>query len=160
MVTERIFSGARTNIFELSKYSEYYLTYLINTLSSSIETDCTNNNFSLFQTINRMKGPIATHDPKLIEIIRKKYLIPPSREEYNFRLEQSSRNPYISSFLLKSIIKVLFSEYSGGFFVEAGALDGEYMSHTLELEQQHGWTVDFKTQIVYSMYRINYIMTS
>lgn len=40
---------------------------------------------------------------------------------------------------LDRIIKTLFDHKSDGFFVEAGALDGEYLSNTLYLEREKGW---------------------
>lgn len=89
----------------------------------------------------RMKGPIEPDDPKLINIIREKYLFPPSKEPYNFRYKEGERNPYISARLIKSVVNDFYADKRGGFFVEAGALDGEYMSHTLRLERTQGWQV-------------------
>ncbi|XP_037794222.1 uncharacterized protein LOC119589709 [Penaeus monodon] len=37
-------------------------------------------------------------------------------------------------------LKKLFADQRGGFFVEAGALDGEYLSNTLWLERDLGWS--------------------
>lgn len=34
----------------------------------------------------------------------------------------------------------LFSDAPRGFFLEAGALDGEFISNTLYLERELGWT--------------------
>ena len=39
-----------------------------------------------------------------------------------------------------SYLDVLFGDKSGGFFVEAGAFDGELFSNTLLLEKNRGWT--------------------
>ena len=37
-------------------------------------------------------------------------------------------------------LDVMFGDKSGGFFVEAGAFDGELFSNTLLLEKNRGWT--------------------
>ncbi|KAG7168827.1 Star-like 13 [Homarus americanus] len=42
--------------------------------------------------------------------------------------------------LLRLLRERLFSDTPPGFFLEAGALDGEFISNTLYLEQQLGWT--------------------
>ncbi|KAK7082407.1 hypothetical protein SK128_022335 [Halocaridina rubra] len=42
-------------------------------------------------------------------------------------------------FLHQHILR-LFGDYSPGFFIEAGALDGEYLSNTLHLEAEYGWS--------------------
>ena len=34
----------------------------------------------------------------------------------------------------------LFFQKRKGFFIEAGANDGEFISNTLELEKKYGWT--------------------
>ena len=87
-----------------------------------------------------MKGPLQPTDPQLLRLIRNKFLFPPSKEEYNFRYDEEKRNGYISGVLIRSIVEDFFATKQNGFFIEAGALDGEYMSHTLRLEQYQGWT--------------------
>lgn len=45
--------------------------------------------------------------------------------------------------MINSILEDLYSSEDKldiGFFVEAGALDGEYLSNTMWLEQNRGWT--------------------
>ena len=100
-----------------------------------------------------MKGPLKPFDPELIEFIRTHYLIRPSHEPYSFRYASPYRNAYISGQLTTSIVKDLFGHKRGGFFVEAGALDGEYMSHTLAMEMQLGWSVSGK----YTMQSNNHV---
>ncbi|XP_047736805.1 uncharacterized protein LOC108680959 [Hyalella azteca] len=103
----------------------------------------------------RMRGPLMADDPRLIEYIKHHLLLPPSRLPYNLTIASSRRNVYLSAIFIASIVRQLFSVYFSaifiasivrqlfrgkkGFFVEAGALDGEYMSHTLNLELQLGW---------------------
>jgi len=88
---------------------------------------------------HRMKGPLSADDPTLLNIIRDRYLTPPSTKPYNFSYSERGRNAYISSQLMNALVKNLFGSRRGGFFVEAGALDGEYMSHTIDLETKLGW---------------------
>lgn len=75
-------------------------------------------------------------------------LNPPSSEPYNLkadRLDPAERLYNAYRFRdhgwsdLDRIIKTLFDHKSNGFFVEAGALDGEYLSNTLYLERERGW---------------------
>ncbi|XP_047736021.1 uncharacterized protein LOC108677661 [Hyalella azteca] len=86
----------------------------------------------------RMRGPLMADDPRLIEYIKHHLLLPPSRLPYNLTIASSRRNVYLSAIFIASIARQLFRGKKG-FFVEAGALDGEYMSHTLNLELQLGW---------------------
>ncbi|KAK7076642.1 hypothetical protein SK128_015311 [Halocaridina rubra] len=92
----------------------------------------------------RIRGPLPSDDDRLLNLVRREYLYPPSNLAYNlskwddptykkFSKEDTWR--YIHFYLVK-----LFSDSKPGFFVEAGALDGEYLSNTLWLEQYVGWT--------------------
>lgn len=96
--------------------------------------------FFFLQIGIQMRGPLSPEDPKLIAKIRDKFLFPPSESPYNFRYTKDTRNLYLSGILIGDILKSFYRDKRGGFFVEAGALDGEYMSHTLTLEQEQGWT--------------------
>lgn len=86
-----------------------------------------------------MKGPLHPDDPRLIQRIKDEYLIPPSTKPYSLSYNSGERNPYISGIFIGSVVKDFFKNKHNGFFVEAGALDGEFMSHTLELELKLGW---------------------
>ncbi|MCL4162799.1 UNVERIFIED_CONTAM: hypothetical protein GTU68_019451, partial [Idotea baltica] len=71
-----------------------------------------------------------------IELLKLKYLQEPSHKPYNLSkdaeyiaLKQAYSWPFLDHFL-----QILFGNETGGFFLEAGALDGEYLSNTLRLE--------------------------
>ncbi|MBX7200515.1 MAG: FkbM family methyltransferase [Rhodospirillaceae bacterium] len=50
------------------------------------------------------------------------------------------RASYSQSGQDRYVAEVLFKERRGGFFVEAGAADGLWISNTLLLERKYGWT--------------------
>lgn len=93
------------------------------------------------ETWSRLAGPLAADDPKVLQILQRNFLEPPSSLPYNLSASSWSGGgrdfswPWIHKHLVK-----LFGEQRGGFFVEAGALDGEYLSNTLWLERRQGWT--------------------
>ncbi|XP_064117630.1 uncharacterized protein LOC135223052 [Macrobrachium nipponense] len=74
------------------------------------------------------------------------YIIPPSNQPYSLSGSNDNHMAYnmyqswVTSWnYLKEVIKAIFSDEPPGFFVEAGALDGEYISNTLDLERLSGW---------------------
>ena len=73
-------------------------------------------------------------------------MIPPSTQPYSLQYKEKGtfihdyRNTYLGYAIVDSVLVDLFSEKKDGFFVEAGALDGEYLSNTLRLEQEQNWT--------------------
>ncbi|KAL3831893.1 hypothetical protein ACJMK2_023587 [Sinanodonta woodiana] len=78
---------------------------------------------------------VPMDDPRLIQIIRDYYLDPPSQEPYTLenpgRLEYSNgQTPFVDSRL---------NYIEGGFYVEAGALNGEKGSNTLFFEKVRKW---------------------
>ncbi|XP_064087954.1 protein Star-like isoform X2 [Macrobrachium nipponense] len=77
------------------------------------------------------------HHPDLVSYIRQLHLVGPSPGPYNLK------NPDVLDFSQngqsKQIEKILHGKH-GGFFVEAGAYNGEELSNTLYLERQLGWT--------------------
>ncbi|XP_076050463.1 protein Star-like [Oratosquilla oratoria] len=85
-----------------------------------------------------LRGPVTfdQDDPRLIQIIQKKFLHPPSTEPYNLK---SPDNDDPSMGQSEEIRKIL-GEKRNGFFVECGALDGETRSNTLVFEKKFGWS--------------------
>ncbi|KAL4227102.1 hypothetical protein ACF0H5_015076 [Mactra antiquata] len=84
--------------------------------------------------LNALK--VDADDPRLIEIIRKYFIDPPSTLPYNLNfLGQEDKSmgqaPIVDSWLKNK---------KHGFFVESGAFDGETGSNTLFFEQARGWT--------------------
>lgn len=81
-------------------------------------------------------------DPRVVAGLKRWFLDPPSTLPYNL-----STNPlYLAAshmatwpFIHKNLLR-LFSRERKGFFVEAGALDGQQLSNTLWLEQELNWT--------------------
>ena len=98
--------------------------------------------------------PLDQWSPSLAQIVRE-VVIPPSKLPYN--LVNGNRDP---SYGQAQLIKKLFRGKVGsqcnypkegkiinqtffqrnGFFIEAGALDGELLSNTLSLEKDLGWS--------------------
>ncbi|XP_069193568.1 protein Star-like [Procambarus clarkii] len=83
------------------------------------------------QVLARLRGPLAADDPRVLDILHHQYLTPPSTRPYNL---------FGTSNFTMSNIQKLYSNQRGGFFVEAGAYDGERISNTLHLEKELGWT--------------------
>ncbi|XP_018019482.1 uncharacterized protein LOC108675939 isoform X2 [Hyalella azteca] len=78
---------------------------------------------------------LKQHEPKLIEIIRTKYLKPPSLKPY--QLLTGKDNP--SQVGQPTEILKILGRIRDGFFIESGAFDGEVYSNSLVLEKTLGW---------------------
>ncbi|XP_045606359.2 uncharacterized protein [Procambarus clarkii] len=96
-----------------------------------------------------LQGPPSPDDPRLLRLVRQKYVVAPSTAPYNLKEESGSlldndylsyRNTTLGWQTLHKLVVELFEQRPAGFFVEAGALDGEYLSNTVYLERQKGWT--------------------
>ncbi|XP_076042253.1 protein Star-like [Oratosquilla oratoria] len=90
----------------------------------------------------RARGPLMQADnADLVQLLRSRYLDPPSRKPYNL----STFPPYLMEYQtfewkgIKGSLQRLFEDKKRGFFLEAGALDGQYLSNTLYLEHELGW---------------------
>ena len=75
------------------------------------------------------------NDPKLINKI-KELIDPPSEKDYNF-----VKKPDLTGQFGQALeIEKLFEGRRNGFFIEAGAFNGEDISNTLLFEMKHNWT--------------------
>ncbi|XP_076042039.1 protein Star-like [Oratosquilla oratoria] len=80
----------------------------------------------------RARGPLMQADnADLVQLLRSRYLDPPSRKP---------STKHSNGRRLKDFLQRLFGDKKRGFFLEAGALDGQYLSNTLYLEQELGWS--------------------
>ncbi|XP_064108017.1 protein Star-like [Macrobrachium nipponense] len=81
------------------------------------------------------------NDSRVIKVVREKYLTPPSPLPYNMSTDPAYNNYSRSASwnYINHYVKQLFADQKNGFFVEAGALDGEFLSNSLWLEQSLRW---------------------
>ncbi|KAL5011585.1 hypothetical protein ScPMuIL_010136 [Solemya velum] len=75
-------------------------------------------------------------DPKLLELIRNIWIDPPSTEDYHLYNPSAFQSQFREDVTVRSMLE----EQRDGFFVEAGAADGETISTTLSFERAHNWT--------------------
>ncbi|KHJ42316.1 hypothetical protein D918_07655 [Trichuris suis] len=78
-------------------------------------------------------------DPRLLEHVRKHYLIPPASRSEPYNLVDSGRI-FFAQKKQDQVVAKLFNGKKNGFFIEAGAYDGETYSNTLYFERQLNWT--------------------
>ncbi|XP_068201732.1 uncharacterized protein [Palaemon carinicauda] len=91
----------------------------------------------------RLKGPFEMDSQQVVKTIRLNHLTAPSSLPLNLTRQNDirySNNQYEYGWkFFHFYSQQFFSEHRHGFFIEAGALDGEFLSNTLWLEQHLGW---------------------
>ena len=80
---------------------------------------------------------LSQDNNELIEIIQDKLILKPSSEEYNLSdpklwIKGQHGQPFE--------VEKIFKGKKNGFYIEAGAFDGEAFSNTLLFELKHNWT--------------------
>ncbi|KAL7640995.1 UNVERIFIED_CONTAM: hypothetical protein RMT77_008132 [Armadillidium vulgare] len=82
-------------------------------------------------------------NPQLVSYLYSEYLKPPSNLTYNFtyRYLSTVKAPFLLNMMFHNFLYDTFKDSDEpGFFVEAGALNGEVASNTLWLEYKKNWT--------------------
>ncbi len=97
------------------------------------EAGCSDSLLTINESLNRLNQD----DPVLIDVVRN-LLIPPSEStvEYNFTIQPPKLNGQYNQV---EDLQKLFQDQSGGFFIEAGAFDGEIFSNSLYFEMEKDW---------------------
>ena len=82
-------------------------------------------------------------DPILIQKIKNDILIPPNPHQtltLKDPPETNESGQYGQVSRIEKILGLSKNNPKSGFFIEAGAADGEWFSNTLYFERHHGWT--------------------
>ena len=81
-------------------------------------------------------------DPYLVEAVKKSFLIKPDYEKpYNFDVPLNEIKLQGQSELPQDVDDLIFkNNFENGFFIEAGATDGQTNSNTLFFELERNWT--------------------
>ena len=93
--------------------------------------------------IDKALTGLPQDDPELIKIIHEQFLISPKMGmSYNLSKHHQSKfdNSNNGQFGQALEVAKLFEMKQNGFFIEAGAFDGEIFSNTLLLEMNLNWT--------------------
>ncbi|XP_015606729.1 uncharacterized protein LOC107273247 [Cephus cinctus] len=85
-----------------------------------------------------LKNDIKWDDVDLLREVKRNWII----QEYDAAKPYSLNDPYLNDTSMgqAQMIREIFQEKKGGFFVECGAYDGETRSNTLNLERFYNWT--------------------
>nr|XP_045593130.1 uncharacterized protein LOC123754708 [Procambarus clarkii] len=121
-----------TRVFNIGNTGQEYST--LATLDTILEDRKVGNGVLTEETF------LGAHqdDPALVTYIRQHLLVAPSTLPYNLsrpqvtHFSQYGQSQYANNVILRNM--------TGGFFVEVGAVNGEYLSNTLFLERELGWS--------------------
>ncbi|XP_037800720.1 uncharacterized protein LOC119595678 [Penaeus monodon] len=80
---------------------------------------------------------LSAQDPVLREYVKRRLIQPPAVGDYN--LSKPDRE-HFSQYTQSQVASKLLEGLDKGFFLEAGALDGEDKSNTLYFERERSWT--------------------
>lgn len=83
----------------------------------------------------KIPGSLKPDDPRLIDYIREAWIDFPRNGQSGAEL-RPSKGESGQAVVVDRILK----GQRGGFFIEAGAFDGEYLSNTLFFELNRNWT--------------------
>jgi len=126
------------NIEEVSDcYSRIWSPKQISSTTVVKLLELPNNSFIDIKTF--IENGIAQNDPRVVDYIKKNHLFPPSTLPYN--LSDIKGEPGVGIYNGQNVfVKEVLKNKTNGFFVDAGAHDGEYLSNTLTLERDFNWT--------------------
>jgi len=99
---------------------------------------CSENNEEEHDALCLIQSRTKIVKPSMAAHARNLHIIPPASRNYNLD-EHSVKKPYASEWGQDRLLEPLFNGKKDGFFVEAGAMDGEGASNTLFFEMQ-GWS--------------------
>jgi len=131
----------RTPDIVMNQAIQFCLFFLLTGNCSTSVPEIPEDNQDDSEPSNRCKDPLTDYlqdDPQLISIIKECYLKPSSGLPYNF----TQKEPFIRGQVDQPIlVDHIYNKTSfDGFFIEAGAWDGEALSNSLLFELLRGWT--------------------
>jgi len=84
-------------------------------------------------------GHQSADSPELIQWLRQKIILPPSKLPYNLKYANNLPQIFHSSDGHIEVVQHLLGDMRNGTFIECGGFDGESLSNTLYFEKYRGW---------------------
>ncbi|XP_068206688.1 uncharacterized protein [Palaemon carinicauda] len=86
--------------------------------------------------------PKSIKDPEVVTLVKEHFLDPPpSKPETSlYDIYKPVWRKLVDWYKVQENLRDIWKDRAPGTFVEVGASDGEFMSQTLVLERNHGWT--------------------